>query len=81
MAMTVIDYEDTLHLPGGEELVFVDSVDRDGFAAYFIECFERYEQREGGRRDETGTDFAGHERDGGRTRGFCLACDAWKMCG
>ena len=46
VAMTVIDYEDTLRLPEEEKnLFFVDSVDRDGFAAYFMECFKWYEQQ------------------------------------
>lgn len=44
VAMTVIDYEDTLRLPMEEKnLFFVDTVDREGFAAYFMECFRKYE--------------------------------------
>lgn len=50
VAMTVIDYEDTLKLPiGHKNLFFVDSVDRDGFVAYFMECFEKYEEMYEGR--------------------------------
>ena len=50
VAMTVIDYEDTLRLPKEQKnLFFVDSVDREGFARYFMECFQKYEDREGSR--------------------------------
>ena len=45
MAMTVIDYEDTLKLPlDRKNLFFVDSVDREGFSSFFMECFQKYER-------------------------------------
>ena len=44
------NYEDTLRLPKEQKnLFFVDSVDREGFARYFMECFQKYEDREGSR--------------------------------
>lgn len=47
-AMTVIDYEDTLRLPKEEKnLYFVDTINRDAFAEYFLNCFIRYEEKEG----------------------------------
>ncbi len=50
VAMTVIDYEDTLKCPEEEKnLYFVDSIDREGFVRYFMEAFGKYEEREGGR--------------------------------
>lgn len=43
-AMTVIDYEDTLHLPKEEKnLFFVDTVDREAFVSYFLDCIRSYE--------------------------------------
>ena len=45
VAMTVIDYEDTLKLPlDRKNLFFVDSVDREGFSSFFMECFQKYER-------------------------------------
>ena len=45
VAMTVIDYEDTLHLPQTEKnLYFVDSIDREGFVRYFFDCVRSYER-------------------------------------
>ncbi len=44
-AMTVIDYEDTLKLPKeAKNLFFVDTINRDAFARYFLDCFKRYEE-------------------------------------
>ena len=46
IAMTVIDYEDTLKKDSAEKnLFFVDKVDRDAFASYFLSCFAAYECR------------------------------------
>ncbi len=43
--MTMIDYEDTLKLPTEEKnLYFMDSIDREGFADYFLGCFKKYEE-------------------------------------
>lgn len=43
-AMTVIDYEDTLHKPLAEKnLFFVDTIQRDEFARFVLDTFARYE--------------------------------------
>lgn len=47
IAMTVIDYEDTMRLPKERKnLYFVDSINRQAFAEYFLDCFRQYDKRE-----------------------------------